>query len=73
MQGEAGWRAMVVDVSHLDGVPERLLAAHHDDGRGYCHGCHLPQSGDQKWPCTLYNLGVAARRHRLGVTEPGLG
>ena len=38
----------------------RLAADHQDNGRRRCTGCKLPQSGDQEWPCTIYNVSVAA-------------
>lgn len=44
----------------------RLAADHQDDGHGRCSGCKLPQSGDQKWPCTIYNVSVAALDIRTG-------
>ena len=44
----------------------RLAADHQDNGHGRCTGCKLPQSGDQKWPCTIYNVSVAALDIRTG-------
>ena len=62
----AEWEEAVIATAQLDGVPETLVREHRADDRGHCRGCALPQSGDQRWPCTLFALGVAATEARAG-------
>jgi hypothetical protein len=50
-------------VVEFDGVADQLLAAHVDDGRGYCHGCWFPQTPAPIWPCTLF--AIAREAHAL--------
>jgi hypothetical protein len=54
--------ALALVLVELDGVPDKLLANHTRDDRGYCAGCALPQGGRSLWPCTLYAAARAAQR-----------
>jgi hypothetical protein len=45
----------------LDGVVDRLIAAHVPGYDGYCLGCALPQTGQTRWPCTLHSIAVEAQ------------
>lgn len=62
----AEWEALVMLTAQLEGVPEALVRDHRADDDGRCRGCALPQSGDQRWPCTLFSLGAAATEARAG-------
>ncbi len=52
---------LALEIVEFDGVADRLIAAHVDDGRGYCGGCWFPQTPAPIWPCTLYAVGRQAR------------
>ena len=45
---------MIALICGQDGMAERLLAQHVDDGRGRCRACPVGgQQGYQRWPCTI--------------------
>lgn len=49
-------------IARQDGMAERLLAIHVDDGNGYCAACPLGgQAGFHAWPCTIHNYATRAR------------
>jgi hypothetical protein len=66
---------LALEVVQLPGVADRLVAAHVDDGRGYCAGCWFPQTPAPVWPCTLSAIGRQARdldrARRLPLAPPG--
>lgn len=59
------------------GMPEvwrRLLAAHVADRMGRCTACRSSSGAGERWPCSLYQIAVEARRlHglRLGQAVGG--
>ena len=59
---------LVVEIARLLTPEElaRLATGHQDDGHGRCTGCRLPQAGNQAWPCTIYNVSIAALDIRTG-------
>lgn len=61
---------LAAEMAQLDGVAERLLAAHVSDARGYCRGCELPQAGPMRWPCTLWAVATTARAAIHGRSLP---
>jgi hypothetical protein len=52
---------LAIEIAGFDGVADRLVMAHVDDGRGYCSGCWFPQTPAPVWPCTLHAIGRQAR------------
>ena len=58
-------------IAALDGVPDRLLHAHIARPDGYRRGCHLPQSGPVRWPCTLRVLAEKAGTVRRARPDSG--
>jgi hypothetical protein len=62
---------LALEVAGLDGVADRLVAAHVDDGRGYCAGCWFPQTPAPVWPCTLHAVGRQARELDRARRLPG--
>jgi hypothetical protein len=60
VEEEARWQGLVAQVAASEGAPERLRQGHRDDGHGHCVACSMPGSGQQRFPCTLYHLALAA-------------
>lgn len=57
------WHSVVLQLSRMDELTGRLLAAHQPDGDGRCRGCTTPGRGtpQARWPCGLYRLANEAR------------
>ena len=51
----------LVEFLRGEGRAERLLAEHHDDGRGRCAVCSTgAQTGRVRWPCSIAAAARAA-------------
>ena len=56
---------LTIFIGHHDGLAERLIAAHSDDGRGRCAACLIgAQAGNQPWPCTIRRCAEVAGGRR---------
>jgi len=52
---------LVALIRSEEGMAERLLAEHADDGSGRCRTCSGGgQTGHYRWPCTLHRCAALA-------------
>jgi hypothetical protein len=50
------------EMAGMPGVWRRLLSTHLADRLGRCTGCRTASGSGQRWPCTLYEVAIEAKR-----------
>lgn len=64
---------LVILIANQEGMAERIVGQHTDDGSGHCRLCTSgAQTGNYRWPCQTYLAARGATDLRIrGVARTG--